>query len=188
MPATLTPGKATMGTYSGFPPPTTTRPPCHTRYYYANHAATLPFVTPPICSRCNRALCTAARVGFSTRERKSLIGSPFFLAVLWRASVTALGLHIPQSFPIFCCQYRYAQHHISLSGYIRHVWSVCFYNRIFFPRSFLVRIPGLHDLPSPLSLSLSVSVEIFRYIPPSVILRKNALAYIFVDSFFLICF
>lgn len=133
MPATLTPGKATMGTYSGFSPPTTTRPPCHTRYHYANHAATLPFVTPPICSRCNRALCTVTRVGFSTGERKSLIGSPFSLAVLWSASVTALGLHIPQSFPIFCCQYRYAQHHISLSRYIRHVWSVCFYNRIFFP-------------------------------------------------------
>lgn len=141
-------------TYSGFSPPTTTRPPCHTRYYCANHAATLPFVTPPICSRCNRALCTATRVGFSTGERKSLIGSPFSLAVLWSASVTALGLHIPQSFPIFCCQYQYAQHHISLSGYIRHVWSVCFYNKIFSLGRFWHGYLGC--MASPLSLSLSL--------------------------------
>ena len=38
-----------------------------------------------------------------------------------------------------------------------------------------------------LSLSLSVSVEHFRYIPPSAVLQRNALAYIFVDSF-LICY
>lgn len=43
-------------------------------------------------------------------------------------------------------------------------------------------------MTSSLFLFLSVSVEHFRYIPPSVVLRKNALAYIFVDSFFLICF
>lgn len=183
-----------MGTYSSFSPPTTTRPPCHTRYYCANRAATLPFVTPPICSRCNRALCTATRVGFSTGERKSLIGSPFFLAVFWSASVTALDLHIPQSFPIFCCQYRYAQHHISLSGYIRHVWSVCFYSRIFSLGRFWYGYLGCMTSPLPFSLSFSLSLSLCVCVSvclsntfaifPQVLFCGRTRSLIFVGSFF----
>jgi len=191
MPATLTPGKATIRTYSSFSPPTTTRPPCHTRYY--------PFITlRPYHSshhlfvqRCNRALCTATRVGFLTGERKSLIGCPFFLAVLWSANVTTLDLHIPQSFPIFCCQYRYAQHHISLCGYIGHVWSVCFYGGIFCLGRFWYGYLGCMTSPLPLSLSLSVCVCVRRtlslYSPKCCFAEERARLYI-CGLFFFICF
>jgi hypothetical protein len=69
-----------------------TTAPITLRPYHSSHRLFVHVVIGPSAPR---------RAWAFQRGKKELDRFPFFLAVLWSASVAALGLHIPQSFPIF---------------------------------------------------------------------------------------